>query len=117
MLVNPITYALFVGALTHDGPEDQPRIARDTVCNESVPLGLDLDDLLGTEAVALDLAALEISRFEYDGNDIEPVQKLCSSMSRSSGSALCCRYYAVNTLYTMYLTTLLLTDLTGSNTS
>ncbi|KAJ5281404.1 hypothetical protein N7478_006776 [Penicillium angulare] len=53
MLVNPIAYALFVDALTHDGPGELSRIDLDTVCDQIVPLGLGLDDLLGTEAMAV----------------------------------------------------------------
>jgi hypothetical protein len=53
MLINPIAYALFVYSLTHDGPGNLSRIGFDTVCNQLVPPGLGLEDVLGTEAIAL----------------------------------------------------------------
>jgi hypothetical protein len=71
MLVNPVAYALFVDAMTHDGPGQLSRIDLDTVCDQLVPPGLGLEDLLGTEAVTVVLGVLDtLSYGEYV--DIEP---------------------------------------------
>lgn len=75
MLVNPIAYALFVDALTHDGPGQLSRIDLDTVCSQLVPPGLDLDDLLGTEAATAVLAVLDILSYGYLGDNTEPPLK------------------------------------------
>lgn len=75
MLVNPIAYALVVDALTQDGPGQLSRIDLDTVCGQLVPPGLDLDDLLGTEAVAAVLGPLDILSYGYLGDNVEPPLK------------------------------------------
>ncbi|KAJ5179692.1 hypothetical protein N7492_002902 [Penicillium capsulatum] len=75
MLVNPIAYALFVDALTHDGPGQLSRIDLDSVCSQLLPPGLGLDDLLGTEAVATVLGTLDILSYGYLGDNTEPPLK------------------------------------------
>jgi hypothetical protein len=79
MLVNPITYALFVDALTHDGPRNLSRIGLDTVCNQLVPPGLDLEDLLGTEAMALVLGVTDLLSYGYIGNTEPPAKPYAQS--------------------------------------
>lgn len=74
MLVNPLAYALFVDALTHEGPGDLSRIDLDTICNQFLLPELELDDLLGTEAVAtvfgpLDTLAYALSHAENNGTE------------------------------------------------
>lgn len=71
MLVNPVAYALFVDALTHDGPGQLSRIDLDDVCGQLVPPGLDLEDLLGTEAMAAILGSLDIVSYGYLGGNTE----------------------------------------------
>jgi hypothetical protein len=48
VLANPLTYALIVDALQHDGPGDVSRINLKTVCDSYAAPGLDLDDVLAT---------------------------------------------------------------------
>lgn len=79
MLVNPISYALFVDALTHDGPGNLSRIGLDTVCNQLVPPGLGLEDLLGTEAMALVLIVVDLLSYGYTGNTEPPVKPYAQS--------------------------------------
>ena len=69
MLVNPIAYALFVDALTHDGPGQLSRIDLDSVCNQLVPPRLDLDDLLGTEAMAVLYGTVDTLSYDNKGDD------------------------------------------------
>jgi pimeloyl-ACP methyl ester carboxylesterase len=57
VLYNPLTWALAVDALTHDGPGDPSRLDLDEVCGRLLPSQLDLDDLLGTEGLLLILVA------------------------------------------------------------
>jgi hypothetical protein len=53
MLYNPLSWALAVDAITHDGPADVSRIDRQAVCAQLLPPELDLFDLLGTEGLLL----------------------------------------------------------------
>jgi hypothetical protein len=48
VLYNPLTYALIVDALTHDGPGSLSRINVKNVCAQYAAPGLDLDDVLAT---------------------------------------------------------------------
>jgi len=50
MLYNGLAYALAVDALTHDGPGRPSRLDLKVVCNEPVSPGLDLADVVATEA-------------------------------------------------------------------
>ncbi|KAB2579090.1 hypothetical protein BFW01_g11467 [Lasiodiplodia theobromae] len=59
LLVNPLTYALLVDALTHDGPGSVDRLDLDTVCSTVVAPGLGLDALLEIEGVNV-LAAVNL---------------------------------------------------------
>lgn len=74
MLVNPLAYALFQDAITHDGPGLLSRVDLGTVCNQLVPPGLGLEDLLGTEVMALVYGSLDTLAYGYVGDD-EPVVK------------------------------------------
>ncbi|KAH7064885.1 lipase B precursor [Macrophomina phaseolina] len=58
MLVHPLTYALIVDALTHEGPGKVERLDLDTVCADILAPGLGLDDLLATEGVLVLAGAL-----------------------------------------------------------
>jgi hypothetical protein len=51
VLFNPLTYALIVDALTHDGPGNIGRINIPQVCNSLAATGLDLDDVISTSAL------------------------------------------------------------------
>jgi hypothetical protein len=51
MLAHPLTYALIVDALTHDGPGDLNRIDVKSVCNNLIAPGLDLDDYIATSGL------------------------------------------------------------------
>ncbi|KAI4626929.1 uncharacterized protein J4E87_004270 [Alternaria ethzedia] len=51
VLFNPLTYALIVDALTHDGPGNVDRIDVKSVCSTYAAQGLDLDDVLATEGL------------------------------------------------------------------
>ncbi|KKY18157.1 putative lipase b precursor [Phaeomoniella chlamydospora] len=53
MLYNPLSYALAVDAIMHDGPGETNRLDLTTLCEEFVPQGLGLDDVLGTEGVLI----------------------------------------------------------------
>ncbi|GKZ31822.1 hypothetical protein AbraIFM66950_000712 [Aspergillus brasiliensis] len=53
VLYNPLAWALTVDALTHDGPGKPSRVNVTTVCEQSIPPQLGLDDLLGTEGLLL----------------------------------------------------------------
>ncbi|CAI7639662.1 unnamed protein product [Penicillium manginii] len=59
MLVNPLAWALFVDAITHDGPGELSRVDLGTVCGQLVAPGLGVDDLLETEAMTLVYASLD----------------------------------------------------------
>lgn len=75
MLVNPLAYALFVDALTHEGPGDLSRIDLDTVCDQLLPPMLGLKDLLGTETVTTVLGPLDTLAYalsHVDDNGTEP---------------------------------------------
>ena len=48
VLAHPLTYALIVDALTHDGPGRVERINVGSVCNSLIAHGLDLDDFIST---------------------------------------------------------------------
>ncbi|KAF2083529.1 alpha/beta-hydrolase [Saccharata proteae CBS 121410] len=58
MLFNPITYALIVDALTHDGPGKTSRIDLSSVCQEIAAPGLSLTDVLATESLIAIAGAL-----------------------------------------------------------
>ena len=51
VLFNPLTYALIVDALTHDGPGNVDRVDVKSVCSTYAAQGLDLDDVLATEGL------------------------------------------------------------------
>lgn len=51
VLFNPLTYALIVDALTHDGPGLVSRINVNIVCNSYAATGLDLDDVIATSGL------------------------------------------------------------------
>lgn len=68
MLVNPLAYALFVDALTHDGPGDLSRIDVDKICDQVVPPGLDLNDFLGTEVAATGLGTVNSMMYGNHSN-------------------------------------------------
>ncbi|OJI87624.1 hypothetical protein ABZX51_003659 [Aspergillus tubingensis] len=53
VLYNPLAWALTIDALTHDGPGNPSRVNVTTVCQQSIPPQLGLDDLLGTEGLLL----------------------------------------------------------------
>lgn len=75
MLVNPLAYALFVDALMHDGPGDLARVDLETVCDQLLPPGLGLDDLLGTEAMTVvygSVDTLEFALSHLESDDAEP---------------------------------------------
>lgn len=48
VLYNPLTYALVVDALTHDGPGSFERVGK-APCQDITAPGLSLDDVLATE--------------------------------------------------------------------
>ncbi|KAJ5403786.1 hypothetical protein N7509_003657 [Penicillium cosmopolitanum] len=75
MLVNPLAFALFADAITHDGPGDLARVDLDTVCNQLVPPGLGLDDLLGTEVMALVYGSLDTLTYGYVGDNEPPIKE------------------------------------------
>ncbi|PLB36676.1 putative lipase [Aspergillus candidus] len=52
-LYNPLTWALIIDALTHDGPGDVSRLDLDAICQQVLPKTLGLDDILGTEGILL----------------------------------------------------------------
>ncbi|KAH4935728.1 hypothetical protein HBI56_008650 [Parastagonospora nodorum] len=51
VLFNPLTYALIVDALTHDGPGNTSRINLASVCSTYAAPGLDLDDVIATSGL------------------------------------------------------------------
>ncbi|CAA9961081.1 hypothetical protein PTMSG1_04465 [Pyrenophora teres f. maculata] len=51
VLFNPLTYALIVDALQHEGPGSLARIDVKSVCNSYAAPGLDLDDVLATTGI------------------------------------------------------------------
>lgn len=53
VLYNPVSWALAVDALTHDGPGNVSRIDLDAACQRFLAPQLELDDLLGTEGLLL----------------------------------------------------------------
>ncbi|QKX62439.1 uncharacterized protein TRUGW13939_09600 [Talaromyces rugulosus] len=53
MLYNPLSWALAIDAIAHDGPGDPSRLDLDKVCSNFLAEGLDLEDLLGTEGLLL----------------------------------------------------------------
>ncbi|KAI2998501.1 hypothetical protein CBS147346_8162 [Aspergillus niger] len=53
VLYNPLAWALTIDALSHDGPGRPSRVNVTTVCQQSIPPQLGLDDLLGTEGLLL----------------------------------------------------------------
>ncbi|KAJ5714973.1 uncharacterized protein N7483_012154 [Penicillium malachiteum] len=72
MLVNPVAYALFVDALTHDGPGNLSRIDLKTVCDQVVPPGLGKEDLFGTEAMAIGYGLVDTLSYDDKGDGKEP---------------------------------------------
>ncbi|KAF5859719.1 hypothetical protein ETB97_002498 [Aspergillus alliaceus] len=59
VLYNPLAWALAADALRHDGPGNITRIDTRKVCKQILPPYLELNDLLGTEALML-VALVEI---------------------------------------------------------
>lgn len=53
MLVNPLSFALAVDALTHEGPGEVSRVDTSSVCASYLAQGLDLADFLETENTIL----------------------------------------------------------------
>jgi hypothetical protein len=51
VLAHPLTFALIVDALKNEGPGSLDRIDVDSVCNNIVAPGLDLDDFIATSAL------------------------------------------------------------------
>ncbi|KAJ6051897.1 hypothetical protein N7460_002431 [Penicillium canescens] len=81
MLFNPLVYALFVDALTHEGPADLSRVDLDTVCNQILAPGLVLTDLLGTEVEVYVYNVIDFMSFGYMGSSEEPPIKDYARMS------------------------------------
>ncbi|KAJ5718131.1 hypothetical protein N7488_003777 [Penicillium malachiteum] len=75
MLVNPVAYALFVDALTHDGPGQLSRVDLETVCDQVVPPGLGEEDLFGTEAMAIGYGLVDTLSYDDKGDGKEPSLK------------------------------------------
>ncbi|KAL1861914.1 hypothetical protein Plec18170_000738 [Paecilomyces lecythidis] len=59
MLYNPVSWALVVDAISHDGPGDPSRLNLDEICSQTIPPQLQLDDVFGTEGLLL-VAVAEI---------------------------------------------------------
>ncbi|KAL1968527.1 hypothetical protein VTN77DRAFT_1737 [Rasamsonia byssochlamydoides] len=59
MLYNPLSWALAIDAITHDGPGDPSRLDLGQVCSQILPPQLGLSDMLGTEGLLL-IAVAEI---------------------------------------------------------
>jgi hypothetical protein len=57
VLYNPVTYALLIDAMTHDGPGDFSRVS--SACQDIAAPGLSVSDILETESTIV-LAALNI---------------------------------------------------------
>ncbi|KAJ5367212.1 hypothetical protein N7541_001153 [Penicillium brevicompactum] len=75
LIVNPITWALFVDAITHEGPADLSRIDLDSICARLITQGLGLTDLLGSE-LAVDLeSVVDQLEYGYMGPSVEPAIK------------------------------------------
>lgn len=53
MLYNPLSWALAIDAINHDGPGDPSRLDLDQVCGQLIPPQLGLDDVLGTEGLLI----------------------------------------------------------------
>ncbi|PWY69582.1 lipase [Aspergillus heteromorphus CBS 117.55] len=63
VLYNPLTWALIVDALSHEGPGDPSRLDLHQVCGQLLPPQLGLDDMLGTEGLVL-VALSEVVRYK-----------------------------------------------------
>jgi hypothetical protein len=74
MLVNPLTYALFIDALGHEGPGKVERVDIQ-VCEESLAPGLRVGDFLGTEAVSDVLGPIDVLLYKGQGGVREPKLK------------------------------------------
>jgi hypothetical protein len=74
MLVNPLTYALFVDALSYEGPGRMERVTMG-VCKDSLAPGLRVSDFLGTEAVADVLGPIDVLLYRGQGGGQEPKLK------------------------------------------
>ncbi|CAG8157474.1 unnamed protein product [Penicillium olsonii] len=72
LLVNPITWALFVDAMTHEGPGNLSRIDMDSVCDRLVTKGLVLTDVLGTNIAIILNSVVHILEYGYHGSSEEP---------------------------------------------
>lgn len=82
LIVNPITWALFVDAITHEGPADLSRIDTDSLCNRLITQGLGLTDVLGT-VVAIDMTVVvDQLEYGYTGTNVEPAIKDYAQSSR-----------------------------------
>jgi hypothetical protein len=53
MLYSPLSWALAIDAITHDGPADLSHVNLDEVCSQFLAPELGLSDLLGTEGLLL----------------------------------------------------------------
>jgi hypothetical protein len=82
----------------------------DTVYNQVVPPGLGLDDLLGTEVMAVVIGGLEVLKFGMMGRILSGRDY---GRQGAGGSALFQAriFYDVNTFYTMYIITFLMANL------
>lgn len=74
MLYNPLSWALAIDAINHDGPGDPSRLNLDEVCGQLIPPQLGLDDVLGTEGVIV-VALAEILGYGPPASGEPPVKR------------------------------------------
>ncbi|KAL2012753.1 hypothetical protein VTN00DRAFT_278 [Thermoascus crustaceus] len=74
MLYNPLSWALAIDAINHDGPGDPSRLNLDEVCGQLIPPQLELDDVLGTEGLIV-VAPAEVLGYGSPASGEPPIKR------------------------------------------
>lgn len=77
VLYNPLTWALAIDAIVHDGPGDLSRLDLAGVCGQVLAPELDLEDLFGTEGLLL-VAGAEVVSYQPHATGEPPIRPYAS---------------------------------------
>ena len=86
MLINPISFALSVDALTHDGPGETSRAVNSSVCDMFIAPGLTIEDFLLTENAIL-FAGIAILAYEPKVTAMPAISAYATASTTCSSTA------------------------------
>lgn len=79
---NPLTWALAIDAIVHEGPASLFRLDLAEVCGQVLAPELELEDLLGTEGLLL-VAAAEVVSYQPQATSEPPIRGYASNGNES----------------------------------